>query len=69
MQQNSTKNLNFLNNWRPTSLSELTPTIFNPGLTHLGWEASNSFHRKFLIRTTESNRELVSFFQNKKKKD
>ena len=26
--------------WRPTSLSELTPMIFNVGLTHLRWEAS-----------------------------
>ena len=27
--------------WRPPSLSELTPMIFNTGLTHLGSEASN----------------------------
>ena len=26
--------------WRPPSLSELTPMIFNTGLTHLGSEAS-----------------------------
>ena len=26
--------------WRPSSLSELTPKIFNTGLTHLGLEAS-----------------------------
>ena len=26
--------------WRPPSLSELTPMIFNAGLTHLGSEAS-----------------------------
>ena len=26
--------------WRPPSLSELTPTIFNMGLTHLGSDAS-----------------------------
>ena len=31
------------NNWRPPSLSELTPMIFVMGLTHLGSEASNSF--------------------------
>ena len=28
-------------NWRPPSLSELTPIIFNKGLAHLGSEASN----------------------------
>ena len=28
------------NKWRPPSLSELTPMIFNTGLTHLGSEAS-----------------------------
>ena len=28
-------------NWRPPSLSELTPMIFNMGLTYLGSEASN----------------------------
>ena len=28
-------------NWKPTSLSELTPMIFNTGLTQLGSEASN----------------------------
>ena len=28
--------------WRPLSLSELTPMIFNTGLTHLGSEASKS---------------------------
>ena len=27
--------------WRPSSLSELTPMIFNMGLTHLGSKASN----------------------------
>ena len=26
--------------WRPSSPSELTPMIFNTGLTHLGSEAS-----------------------------
>ena len=31
-----------LANWRPPSLSELTPMLFNTGLTHLGSEASNS---------------------------
>ena len=30
-------------NWTPPSLSELTPMIFNMGLTHLGLEASNSY--------------------------
>ena len=29
--------------WRPTSLSELTPMIYNTGLTHLGSEASNLY--------------------------
>ena len=28
-------------NWRSSSLSELTPILFNMGLTHLGFEASN----------------------------
>ena len=28
-------------NWRPPSLSGLTPMVFNTGLTHLGSEASN----------------------------
>ena len=28
-------------NWRPPSLSELTPMVFNTGLTQLGSEASN----------------------------
>ena len=27
--------------WRPPNLSELTPILFNMGLTHLGLEASN----------------------------
>ena len=31
------------NNWRPSSLGELTPMIFNMGLTHSGSEASNLF--------------------------
>ena len=26
--------------WRPSRLSELTPMVFNTGLTHLGLEAS-----------------------------
>ena len=26
-------------NWRPPSLSELTPVIYDMGLTHLGYEA------------------------------
>ena len=26
--------------WRPPSLSELTPMVYNTGLTHLGSEAS-----------------------------
>ena len=29
--------------WRPSSLSELTPMLFNMGLTHLGSEASNYY--------------------------
>ena len=28
-------------NWRPPSLSQLTPMIFDMGLTHLGSEAFN----------------------------
>ena len=28
-------------NWRPPSLSDLIPMVFNTGLTHLGSEASN----------------------------
>ena len=31
-------NINYI--WRPSSLSELTPIMFNMGLTHLGSEAS-----------------------------
>ena len=30
-----------LDKWRFPSLSELTPMVFNMGLTHLGSEASN----------------------------
>ena len=30
----------YKNNWRPPSLSELTPMLFNTGLSHLGSEAS-----------------------------
>ena len=30
-----------IQNWRPLSLSELTPMLFNTGLTYLGSEASN----------------------------
>ena len=29
-----------LHNWKPTSLDELTPIIFNKGLTHLDSKAS-----------------------------
>ena len=32
---------NYRNNWRPPSLSKLTPIIFNMRLTHLGLDASN----------------------------
>ena len=32
------------NNWRPPSLSELTPYWISLGLTHLGMEASNCNH-------------------------
>ena len=28
-------------NWRPSSLSELTPIIFKRALPHFGWDASN----------------------------
>ena len=31
--------------WRPPSLSELTPMVFNMGLTHFGSEASKSLNR------------------------
>ena len=31
-------------NWRPPSLSELTPIISDMGLTHLGSDASNFTH-------------------------
>ena len=31
---------NDIENWRPSSLSKLTPMIFNKELTHLGSEAS-----------------------------
>ena len=31
--------INMMSNWRPPSLSELIPMIFNTGLTHLGPEA------------------------------
>ena len=35
------KDYTYINyNWRPPSLSELTPMVFNTGLTHLGSEAS-----------------------------
>ena len=35
--------------WRPPSLSELTPMVFNTGLTHLGLKATIYGHpsRKF----------------------
>ena len=33
--------------WRPPSLSELTPMIFDMGLTHLGSEASK--YQTYLI--------------------
>ena len=37
----------YLYKWRPPRLSELTPMIFNTGLTHLGSEAS-IYTRKIL---------------------
>ena len=41
--------------WRPPSLSELTPMIFNMRLTHLGSEASDCL--KF-VNTIENNIEI-----------
>ena len=35
--------------WRPPSLSELTPMVFNTGLTHLGSEASISQEKQVFI--------------------
>ena len=32
------------NKWKPPNLSELTPIIFNTGLTHLGSEAFKYFN-------------------------
>ena len=32
--------------WRPPNLSELTPMVFNPGLTHLGSEGSKYLGEK-----------------------
>ena len=39
-------------NWRPPSLSELTPMLFNTGLTHLGSEASISKIDKYILINT-----------------
>ena len=49
-------------NWRPPSQSELTPMLFNTGLTHLGLEASN--YSSVLLITFEIgfNFDLESFF-------
>ena len=30
--------------WKPLSLSELTPVVFNKGLAYLGSEASSSYY-------------------------
>ena len=35
-------NIGYCDKWRPPSLSELTPMLFNTGLIHLGSEASIS---------------------------
>ena len=35
-----------MNNWRPPIHSELTPMMFNMGLTHLGSEASKYYERE-----------------------
>ena len=37
-----------MNKWKPPSLSELTPMIFDMGLTHLGLEATKSIMKLFL---------------------
>ena len=44
----SYNNFNGFLNWRPPSLSELTPMKFNTGLTHLGSETSNYIIQKFI---------------------
>ena len=41
--------LNVMMNWRPTSLSELTPVIFKVELTHLDSDASNYYNTLFRI--------------------
>ena len=51
----SFKNEIIKNIWRPPSLSELTPMIFNTGLTHLGSEASKCFMLIFQQQYNESN--------------
>ena len=38
--------------WRPPSLSESTPVVFNTGLTHLDFEASNLFIYSILFFET-----------------
>ena len=39
--EDTNKDLSYKNNWRPPSLTKLTPVIFNIELTHLVSEASN----------------------------
>ena len=36
--------------WKPPSLSELTPMIFNKGVTHLGSEASIYMNNFYFIK-------------------
>ena len=52
--------------WKPSSLSELTPTIFNMDLTHLGSEASTNnclflIFILFMINCDDNKLEEIAF--------
>ena len=48
---------------RPPSLSELTPMIFNTGLTHLGSEASISSYKNLLQEHPMNLSKAISYFR------
>ena len=47
--------MHFIGIWRPPSLSELTPMIFNIGLIHLGLEASIKYILFQLKKLSKTN--------------
>ena len=54
--------------WRPASLSELTPMIFNTGLTHLGLDAFIYASEKTIIHVIKTQVKSVNKSANSTKK-